>query len=640
MRNKYIYMKRFFYLISGVALLYLFLMAVLLMSSCSKDSDSELIKSILKEVPSQSESTLSVSDTAFVFGATGGEQTFTISCNSDWHIIGSNGWCRVDAVSGRGSRTITVSTGVYDGLREDRNVNLLVGSGDKMYLLNVTQKSKDAILLSKDKFNVLQKGGTVSVAVKSNITYEVTIPDEFQSWIAPAPSSRAVTTTSYDFTIAENEDIEIRKGYIVFSGNSLSDTVYVYQAPVGRLILQQDTCYVSQAGEEITVELQTNIDYDVRIQSSAASWIKKIETRALRTDKLHFSVSENANRSAREAVIIVKDKNSDLSDTLYVYQYGRGLVLSERDYTVGMAGDIIAVEMREDIDYEVTIPIDFQSWIEPLAESSALTYSFAISANEGSEARDGYIVFSGNSLTDTVYIAQGFVENISGIKFEMVSVKGGTFRMGATSEQGGSYDSDERPVHEVMLSDYYIGKFEVTQGVWKAVMGSNPSYFKKGDDYPVEYVSWNEAQEFCTKLSELTGKTYALPTEAQWEYAARGGNKSKGYKYSGSNDIEDVAWYGDNSNSSTHPVGQKQPNELGIYDMSGNVWEWCSDWYSSNYYSNSPSIEPKGPSSGSYRVLRGGGWDGDARHCRVSYRYPYYPIGSYDFYGFRVVLLP
>ena len=218
---------------------------------------------------------------------------------------------------------------------------------------------------------------------------------------------------------------------------------------------------------------------------------------------------------------------------------------------------------------------------------------------------------------------------------DMVKVSGGTFTMGATSEQGSDADSDEKPTHQVTLSDYYIGKYEVTQEQWEAVMGSNPSYFK-GANKPVERVSWNDCQEFIEKLNKLTGLKFRLPTEAEWEYAARGGNKSKDYKYSGSNSIGDVAWYWDNS-SKTHEVGTKAPNELGLYDMTGNVWEWCSDWYGSSYYSLSPSTNPIGPASGSCRVLRGGGWSYFARGCRVSNR-DYFNRDYRDFnLGFRLV---
>jgi len=221
---------------------------------------------------------------------------------------------------------------------------------------------------------------------------------------------------------------------------------------------------------------------------------------------------------------------------------------------------------------------------------------------------------------------------------DMIYVEGGSFTMGCTSEQGSDCYNDEKPSHTVSLSSFYIGKYEVTQAQWRALMGTSPSYFSGCDNCPVENVSWNDVQQFIQKLNQQTGKRYRLPTEAEWEYAARGGNKSRGFKYSGSNDIGAVAWYDGNSGNKTHPVGQKSFNELGIYDMSGNVWEWCSDWEAS--YSSSPSSNPQGPSTGSSRVLRGGGWCSIPRNCRVSIRYSNGPDVWSNFYGFRLVLVP
>jgi formylglycine-generating enzyme required for sulfatase activity len=168
---------------------------------------------------------------------------------------------------------------------------------------------------------------------------------------------------------------------------------------------------------------------------------------------------------------------------------------------------------------------------------------------------------------------------------EMVLVEGGTFNMG---------NKDFPSPHKVTLSSFSIGKYEVTQEQWEAIMGYNYSRFKDCKNCPVENVSWDEAQKFILKLNDATGKKYRLPTEAEWEYAARGGNKSKGYLFSGSNTLDDVAWYEENNGKKTHPVGTKTPNELGIHDMSGNVWEWCSDWYGD--YSSLPQTNPKGPS--------------------------------------------
>ena len=226
---------------------------------------------------------------------------------------------------------------------------------------------------------------------------------------------------------------------------------------------------------------------------------------------------------------------------------------------------------------------------------------------------------------------------VNGVSFEMIAVEGGTFTMGATSEQGSDAYDDEKPAHQVTLSSYYIGKTEVTQELWQAVMGSNPSKFS-GTNLPVEKVSWEDCQSFVIKLNELTGKNFRLPTEAEWEYAARGGNKSNGFKFSGGNNIAEVAWYSKNGNKISHPVATKAPNELGIYDMSGNVWEWCSDWYSSSYYTSSSQTNPTGPNSGSYRVYRGGSWSGNDRYCRVSHRDSNYPSYRFNYVGLRLAL--
>lgn len=207
-----------------------------------------------------------------------------------------------------------------------------------------------------------------------------------------------------------------------------------------------------------------------------------------------------------------------------------------------------------------------------------------------------------------------------GISIEMVKVEGGTFMMGATPEMKNSW-TEERPIHQVTLTnDYYIGKYEVTQSLWCALMDNNPSYFK-GDNLPVEQVSWDDCQKFINKLNDITGRKFHLPTEAEWEYAARGGKKSRGYQYSGSNKISDVAWYSSNSEHKTQPVGLKLANELGLYDMSGNVDEWCFDRF--GFYSALSQTNPLGADDGICRVYRGGSWEQTAGFCRSSDRSNY-----------------
>ena len=236
---------------------------------------------------------------------------------------------------------------------------------------------------------------------------------------------------------------------------------------------------------------------------------------------------------------------------------------------------------------------------------------------------------------------------VNGVTFKMVAIEGGTFTMGA---DGDDFDYLEKPAHEVTLSSYCIGQTEVTQALWQAVMGSNPSYFSSRKNYatnlqrPVECVSWNDCQTFITKLNQLTGRTFRLPTEAEWEFAARGGNQSQGYKYSGSNNPDDVAlyWFSiptevvDKAGYGPQTVATKAPNELGLYDMSGNVWEWCQDWYDA--YSSDAQTNPVGPSTGYNRVMRGGSWLNYAYNCRVSYRASYDPTSRTDALGLRLAL--
>lgn len=267
-------------------------------------------------------------------------------------------------------------------------------------------------------------------------------------------------------------------------------------------------------------------------------------------------------------------------------------------------------------------------------------------------------------LTITVYAQEERSFSVNGVTFKMKYVQGGTFTMGATKEQGSEAEEKEKPAHKVTLSDFYIGQTEVTQSLWMAVMGSNPSEFR-GYDRPVENVTWDDCQAFIAKLNGLTGARFRLPTEAEWEYAARGGSKSKRFKYAGGNNHALVSWSADAVESAlakdvpytvdvatsdasmptaeeatrcTSIVGMLAPNELGIYDMSGNVWEWCGDWYDEGYYRVSPANNPTGSASGTNRVLRGGSWRSGEWYSRVSNRNADVPGYSYSTVGFRLAL--
>lgn len=226
-------------------------------------------------------------------------------------------------------------------------------------------------------------------------------------------------------------------------------------------------------------------------------------------------------------------------------------------------------------------------------------------------------------------------ELLDSIQNNMVWITGGKFIMG--NDAG---EADERPAYEVTVDGYAINKYPVTQRQWVAIMGSNPSEFAGCDQCPVDKVTWDDAQRFIEILNELTGKKYALPSEAEWEYAAKGGKNWKQFRYSGSDDIDEVGWYAGNSGRKPHPVGEKMPNSIGLYDMSGNVWEWCQDWYNKFYYEQNEDNNPVGPASGSGKVRRGGSWFTQAANCKTTTRNNVKQDYADDIGGFRLVQYP
>lgn len=239
-------------------------------------------------------------------------------------------------------------------------------------------------------------------------------------------------------------------------------------------------------------------------------------------------------------------------------------------------------------------------------------------------------------LRDSVKVAiiQRMIDN-------MQEIEGGSYYMGATAEQQNEAYDTEAPMHYVTVSSFFIGRYEITQAEWNAVMDEYPSNYY-GDDkdvFPVEMISWVDCHTFIDRLNEITGMRFRLPTEAEWEYAARGGLYSNGMKYAGGNNPHEVTWNIDNSGKRPHPVGTKAPNELGLYDMNGNVWEWCEDWYANDYYAKSNGLtDPKGPATGEYRIIRGGSWFDDVRLCRVSSRYMNINTNRDPGLGFRLAM--
>lgn len=311
-----------------------------------------------------------------------------------------------------------------------------------------------------------------------------------------------------------------------------------------------------------------------------------------------------------------------------VERYGKTLY---EQYESGKYSPILIKKYQQDIVDNFGFNPDIVEYV-----LASLSYGFGWTSQVpqyGVSGKPKHSNEMGSTLKTVIKSNETF--SVNGVSFAMVFIEGGTFMMGATPEQDEYADDSEKPVHQVTLDSYMIGQTEVTQELWQAVMGSNPSCYH-GNNLPVERVSWDDCQNFIQRLNQQTDRKFRLPTEAEWEFAARGGNKSKGYVYAGSNDLNEVGWYLDNEGDSTHRVCTKAPNELGIYDMSGNVDEWCQDWYGD--YSVVPCRNPQGPSEGSYRVNRGGDYRGFASYCRVSNRDYYDPEDQVDYLGLRLAL--
>lgn len=350
-------------------------------------------------------------------------------------------------------------------------------------------------------------------------------------------------------------------------------------------------------------------------------------------DKIRVIVEENTSETSRTSIIslLVDEK---VQNEIKVTQTGIGITVDNQSISANSMGETFTIPIQTNAPWTVENPIE---WCCVQKESNNLVIE--VDRNYKMAERTGFINVHATDLSSTLTITQSGCEWYE--SFEMVVVEGGIFYMGAQKENpdGLNYDASayeiESPVHQVTVSDFSIGKFEVTQAQWTAAMGSNPST-NQGDNLPVENVTWEQVQEFITLLNENSGLNYRLPTEAEWEFAAKGGNSSEGFLYSGYSVLGACGWYYSNSESTTHDIGSKAPNELGIYDMSGNVREWCNDWL--DYYSTNNENDPQGPSSGNLKVNRGGSWTTPAVNCRNTYRHSNYPSEASQDLGFRLAI--
>ena len=496
------------------------------------------------------------------------------------------------------------------------------------------------ISLDMNNMEFSAESGSRAFNIKSNTSWTVSSD---QTWCSVSPAS-GKNSGSVTVKVEENTQTSARTATVTVKSEIGILTVKVTQNEANAAIsLDTSTMEFTSSSGEQTFKITANTSWAV---SSDQTWCSVSPTSGKNSGSVTVKVSENTQTSARTATITVKTDAGNR--TVSVTQSGASeqvsLSVSDMEFAAGSGSKMLRITANT--TWAVSSDKNWCS-VSPTSGSNDGSVTVSVDENTSTSSRTATITVESAAITRRLAVTQSGATpvtppasqdrsfTVGGVTFKMIAVEGGTFTMGATSEQGSDAYDSEKPTHSVTLSSYSIGETEVTQALWQAVMGSNPSYFS-GSNKPVEQVSWNDCQDFIRRLNALTGENFRLPTEAEWEYAARGGNKSRGYKYAGSNTLGNVAWYYDNSGSQTHNVATKSPNELGLYDMSGNVWEWCQDWYGS--YSSGSQTNPTGPSSGLLRVNRGGSWLSSARDCRVSDRNCSTPDGWDIDLGLRLAL--
>ena len=591
------------------------------------------------------------------FGAKGGQQTITITATEAWTLSKSDGsdWLNVKTTSGKAGTTQVDLEAAENTLTQPRTAAITVSSGELTKVVELSQSAANSeISLSVDNLNFPSGGDSQSFTIKSNIAWTVS---SSQDWCSVSPKSGS-GDGSVSVRVDENTSISERTATITVQSEAGDQTVKVIQSGASpELHLNKnDLSFMAAEGND-SFSITSNTSWSI---TSDQTWCIVSTSSGSDNATVMVNVTENTSTSSRTATITVKA--GDLSKTITITQAGANptLQLNKSSMTFESSNGSISFTITSNTSWSVT---SNQTWCKVSTSSGSDngTITVNVSENTSTSSRTATITVKTGGLSQTFTVTQAGAKPVdestrtftaNGVSFKMIRVDGGTFTMGATSEQGSDAKSDESPTHRVTLSSYYIGETEVTQALWQAVMGQKPtsngsqwsSNYGLGGNYPAYYVSWNDCQDFITKLNRLTGQSFRLPTETEWEFAARGGNKSQGYKYAGSNTISNVAWYYDNSYAlgssssdyGTHAVATKSSNELGLYDMSGNVWEWCQDWKGD--YSSSSQTNPTGPSSGSSRVRRGGSWLHNAGDCRVSIRDGSTPDSSYNNLGLRLAL--
>ena len=574
------------------------------------------------------------------FSAKGGQQTITITSTDAWTLSKSaeSDWLTIKTMSGKGGTTQVELVAAENSLIEPRTVTIIVSSGELTKNVELFQSAANSnISLSVDNLNYTSDGGSLSFSIKSNISWKVS---SGQEWCHVSPTS-GNNDGSISVKVDKNTSLSERTTTITVQSDAGNQTVKVIQSGADPVLsLSVASIDFTTEGGSKSFSITSNASWTV---TSSSDWCSVNPTYGNNDGRVSINVDKNTSLSERTATITVKSDAGN--QTVKVIQSGANpeLKLNKNNLSFTALEGSDAFSITSNTFWSITCNQDW-CMVSSSTGSNDATVTVNVSENPSTDSRTATITVKADNLQQNIKVTQSGAKKedlntrtftVNGVTFKMIRVEGGTFTMGGTSEQGGEAWEDESPTHRVTLSTYYMGETEVTQELWQAVLGSNPSYYS-GGQRPVERVSWYDCQYFINELNSLTGCNFHLPTEAQWEFAARGGNKSLGYKYAGSNVIDNVAWYYGNSADKTHDVAQKSPNELGLYDMSGNVWEWCQDWYGA--YSSSSQVNPTGPSSGVNRVYRGGSLTLRAEGCRVSYRVDIQPSSTYTNLGFRLAL--
>ena len=563
-----------------------------------------------------------------LFSAKGGQQAITITATEAWTLSKSDGsdWLIVKTTSGKAGTTQVDLEVTENTSLSERTATITVKTESGEQTAKVVQSGAGPSLqLNKNDLSFIAEKGNDTFTITSNTSWSITSD---QAWCIVSTSSGSDNAT-VTVNVTENTSTDLRSATITVKAGDLSKTIAVTQAGTNpTLQLNKTSLTFESASGSNTFTITSNTAWTV---TSNQTWCTVSPSSGSGDGKVMIIVSENTSTDSRSATITVKA--GDLSQTIAISQAGAmaTLWLNKTNMSFNSSNGSDYFTITSNTSWSVT---SNQTWCRVSSSSGSDngTITVNVTENTSTSSRSATITVKAGGLSQTLSVIQAgatptnqstrtFTAN--GVSFMMVRVDGGSFTMGDNS-----YDRD-KPTHKVTLSSYYIGETEVTQELWQAVMGSNPSYFS-GSQKPVDNVSWNDCQEFIRKLNSLTGQSFRLPTEAEWEFAARGGNKDQGHTVGGG------WWDRSGSPGQTNNVKMLSPNELGLYDMIGNVWEWCQDWYGN--YSSSSQTNPTGPSSGSKRVLRGGSYENDSDFCTVSFRDLNTPSYRKTYVGMRLAL--